>query len=290
MFRWASIIGSSIAVALLGATSVIGFIAAASECVGVVWDGPLPSRCFTLGSLAVWPFFLGVGLTALVALAHLSVAVRQSRWGWFNALLIAPPSCYFMSAYVAGPSSSNGFILFILCIPFIGLPNLLFSLEVLKPVQKAVQVSPSGKELSATFRWASTVCSSIAVALLGGMSVIGSFEEVSGCAGADSIDPLPSVCSTLYTLIIWTFFIGVGLIALFGLIHLGIASQQHRWGWFNALLMVPLLCFFMGPYLGTITYTGTIIYNAGLVLSIVSLPLAGMPNLLFSIKVVKPLQ
>jgi hypothetical protein len=296
MFRWVSIIGSWTAIALLGATSFAGFIEAGWDCVGWVWDGPLPSKCVTLYSLALWPFFLGLGLTAFWALVHLFVAAQQKRWGWFNALLIAPPTCFCVSAFVGGPYSSNSFMFFILCLPFIGLPNLLFSLKVLWPGQAAVRVSSSGKELSGTCRWISIICSAIGAAMLGGMSVVVSLEEAWGCTNWDRIDPLPSVCFMLYTLGGWTSFLGIGLTALFGLIHLGVASQQHRWGWFNALLMVPFLCFFMGPYIETfadtdysvLNYTDSIYYKVGLVLWIISLPLAGLPNLLFGIFSLKP--
>jgi hypothetical protein len=292
MFRWASIIGSSIAVALLGTTSIIGFIEAAWMCVGWHWIGGPPSRCVTLYSVALWPFFLGLGFTTLLAIIHLVVAARQKRWGWFNALLLAPPLCFCMSAYVGGSYSSRSFLFFIICLPFIGLPNLLFSIKVLNQTQEAATTSPPGEELLG-IKWISIICSSIGAALLGGISVIVSFEEAWGCVGLHAIYPAPYVCYGLYTLIPWTFLLGIGLTALFGLIHLGIAASRYKWGWFNALLMVPPLCVFIGPYLGTLTYIGGIYIedvmdHVGRVLFIISLPLAGLPNLLFGIKVLKP--
>ncbi len=140
MSRWASIICSSIALVLLG---IAGFTAgiAFKECSGEIVP-PVSPHCVMLYTVDAWAALSGAGLTVLLMVVHLIVAVKKHTWGWLITLLVEPLLCFLCYAWLYSSGSGDGITLGIF-FTLIGLPNLLFGISVLKPPRGELGASPS---------------------------------------------------------------------------------------------------------------------------------------------------
>jgi len=132
MFKWVSIICSSITIVLLG---IAGFALglAKDQCLGSIRWYPFTPQCNMLLTVNTWAALSGIGLTVVLLIVHLSVAAKKGTWSWLITLLVGPPLCFF--SYIFGFNSGVDGIMMGIVFTLVGLPNLLFSLLVLRPMR-----------------------------------------------------------------------------------------------------------------------------------------------------------
>lgn len=129
------------------------------------------------------------------------------------------------------------------------------------------------------FRWVCIICSLIALVVLG-IAGFANGAAISQCEGDPIIPPLPPQCVLFFNVSTWALLLGSGLtVALLG-VHLMVAAKKRTWRWFIALLGWPPLSF--------ACYAFFYLQYLGVVASLVFIPLIGLPNLLFSIRALKP--
>ena len=160
MFRWASIIFSSMAIVFFGVTS---FAAMAEEgCpdriplaamfiarADIPPPSPGPNCVMFYNTLGSWALLCGVGLIVLLLVVHLIVSAKKRIWRWFITFLVAPAACFScgaltISQWAGDVGTLDGLTISALC-ALIGLLNLLFGIVVLKPTRGTPRVSPSAE-------------------------------------------------------------------------------------------------------------------------------------------------
>jgi hypothetical protein len=159
MLRWVSIIGSSIALALFGASGFgatayegcpdrIPMAAMAITKMDTFFLALQPSCAMFYNAFAGWTLLCGLCLTVLLLIAHLIMAFRKYATWWFITLLIVPPLCFFCGLSYALSWSGDTFAITALTMSIscslAGLPNLLFGIIGLRPTRAAGRASLPG--------------------------------------------------------------------------------------------------------------------------------------------------
>lgn len=160
MFRWASIMFSSMAVVFFIVTGFAAVVeqgcpdwiplAALSIARADTSPPSLGPGCVVFyNTLGSWALLCGAGLIVILLVAHLIISAKKRIWGWFITLLVAPPVCFSCGAIIIAPWAGGGGTLDELTISafctLIGLLNLLFGIAVLKPTRSAPRASPSAE-------------------------------------------------------------------------------------------------------------------------------------------------
>ncbi|HEY7355771.1 MAG TPA: hypothetical protein VH590_04860, partial [Ktedonobacterales bacterium] len=153
MFRWASIICSSIALALFFITGfavkvdegcpdripMTALAIARADSLLLSLQPPCVTFYDTLYSST---FLCGFSLTVLLLIANLIMAFRKRTWDWLFTLLVVPPLCFSCGILAYSSWAGGGvyllqsFSITVGC-AFIGLLNLLYGIIGLRPERRA---------------------------------------------------------------------------------------------------------------------------------------------------------